>query len=349
MKKQIKKFLKEYKKNKYDKIHKKNALNALRVIEKDTGYKLSSKLKSIIDEYSIEVLGSKEYSYWLYAYTAYNQKFKEGWIPDNYFGYIVAPKVNKGIGEISNIKTMSRKIVQTDLLPDKFYMIDKTLYDQDFNVIDKKDAFHLLFKNYDELFYKKDESNQGRGVIKLDKNNFDLNELYNLGDAVIQRPIVQSEWFDEIVTGSVATIRITTLKDKKKNIKFAGSYLRVGRSDSVLVQVDRTVRIPVIDESGLLGEYGTNFEWKRHYKHPDTGYKFYNQTIPHFNKAVQTCIKLHKKIPHFAIIGWDVSINAKGNPEIIEWNARHPDIKFIETTTGPCFKTLEWEKLHNEN
>jgi len=83
MKKISKKKLNNYKKHNYDHRHK---MEAYQVIEKDTNYVLSNKNKSIIDEYAKEVLRSTVYSPWLYVYTAYNQKFIEGWLPDNYFG-----------------------------------------------------------------------------------------------------------------------------------------------------------------------------------------------------------------------------------------------------------------------
>jgi len=63
-------------------------------------------MRSTIDDYALEILGSKMYAPWLYVYTAYNQEFKEGWIPDNYFGYIVAPIVNKGLGSLAATKTL---------------------------------------------------------------------------------------------------------------------------------------------------------------------------------------------------------------------------------------------------
>ena len=30
--------------------------------------------------------------------------------------------------------------------------------------------------------------------------------------------------------------------------------------------------------------------------------------------------------------------------KVIEWNAKHCDIKFSEASTGPCFLGLGWEK-----
>ena len=56
------------------------------------------------------------------------------------------------------------------------------------------------------------------------------------------------------------------------------------------------------------------------------------------------CIELHKKVPHITIIGWDMAICDDETTKVIEWNAKHCDIKFSEASTGPCFLGLGWEK-----
>lgn len=342
MKNKPKSVLQNIRKYRYDQIHKQEAMHALKCIESDTGYTLTADQKRKIKDYAKEVLGSTKCSYWLYVYTAYNQKFKEGWIPDNYFGYSVAPKINKGIGSISNIKTLSRKIVETDLLPDKYYLIDNVLYDTNYQVITEKEVSEILFSNDNEYFLKKDDSNQGRGVIRITKENFNISELLKHQDAVIQEPIIQAEWFDKIIPDSVATIRITTVKEKDHTTRMRAAYLRVGRKNIETVQSNSAIRIPILDRKGNLGTFGADPEWKRHSTHPDTGFEFKNKSVPIFEKAVIECEKLHQKLPHFSIIGWDVSITEKGEIKLIEWNAGHPDIKFSEASTGPCFTGLDW-------
>lgn len=330
----------------YDHRHKTEAIKALKAIEQDTNYTLSKKDKTSIKDYAKEVLGSSVYAYWLYVYTANNQGFVEGWIPDNYYGYIVVPKINKGIGDISSIKTLSKKIIESDFLPDKLYVIDNTLYDLDFNIIEPTEAFDILFENESECFLKINNSLQGKGVFKLNKNNFNISELFKHGDAVIQEPIKQSGWFDDIITGSVATLRITTVKDQDNIIQNRASYLQVGRENSQVVEAASAIHIPINDNKGTLGDYGLDDNWKRYFKHPDTGFVFSNQEIPYFEKAVEECERIHMKLPHFGVIGWDVSITNEGEIKIMEWNAGHPGIKITEATVGPSFSDLEWDKIN---
>lgn len=347
MKRNVKKLLNNYRKYRYDKILNTRDLTLLKGMEKESGFKLSSKMKKRIDEYAKEVFGSVSYAPSLYVYTVYNQEFKEGWIPDNYFGYIVAPTVNKALGSVANMKTMSKKIIQTNKLPDKFYVIDQAVYDENFTIVPYEEVERKIFSLSDEYYLKLDYSNQGKGVFKLSRNNFNLNEILDKGDAVLQTPIIQSKFFDEIIEDNVATLRILTYKDSYNEIKFAASFLRLGRKNEDIVQARSSIKVPIIDENGTLNAFanGDN-KWKRYYEHPDTGYKFDGNKIPYFKNSVNDCIDIHKRIPHVTIIAWDVSITDEGETQIIEWNAKHPGIKYTEACLGPSFKNLGWEQLH---
>lgn len=348
----FKKLVKDSAKNSIEKIveiryhqsHKNEAFKALQNIEQDTGFILTDKQKKLINDYSIEILGSKVYAYWLYVYTAFKGEFSEGWIPDNYYDRVVLPKINKDYRNIATIKTLSKKLVGSDLFPDKFYLIDGNLYDENYNIISFKELYDEI-ESGSELFIKKDESHQGKGVLKLHKGNFNKEAIQSFGNSVIQEAIIQHPWFDSITPESVATIRITTTKETDGSTKMRAGYLRVGTGDNQFVQSSTAIKIPIIDQDGSLDDYGVDPNWRRIQYHPDTGFVFANKKIPYFSKAVKVCEKLHQKIPHFTIIGWDISITENGDIKIIELNARHPGIKFSEASTGPCFADLNWQEL----
>ena len=59
------------------------------------------------------------------------------------------------------------------------------------------------------------------------------------------------------------------------------------------------------------------------------GYK-----IPSFEKAVDAVRNLHYQIPHFDLIGWDIAIDADGEPLLIEWNT-WPELS--QSVNGPAF------------
>ena len=73
--------------------HKEKNIEAYKIqktFESVTG-KLNSKNKKLCKEYALDIFGDKKYAPWLMAYCAYSHQFKEGWIPDNYYGEYVVP------------------------------------------------------------------------------------------------------------------------------------------------------------------------------------------------------------------------------------------------------------------
>ena len=150
-----------------------------------------------------------------------------------------------------------------------------------------------------------------------------------------------------MIAGSVATIRLTTVRDQSGRIDLRAAYLRLGRSDTEWIKSDNSVRV-AIDSTGELDSCGYTQDWRRWKYHPDTGYSFKDTRIPKFREAVDVCIALHGKVPHFTIIGWDVTLDNIEQIKVLEWNSNHCDIKFSEASTGPCFVGLNWEMYAKE-
>ena len=120
----------------YDREHKLQALKAVQTIEKFNNEKLSSTEKKLADDYAVQVLGDKKYAPWLYVYTLIRGQFREGWIPDNFFGRLVAPKINKELRSAARFKTFTNVVLKTNALPDVAYYLDGIFYDRDLAVID---------------------------------------------------------------------------------------------------------------------------------------------------------------------------------------------------------------------
>lgn len=306
-----------------------------------SGKSLSRHLQRRADDYARQILGGKEYAPWLYVYSLVSDGFKEGWIPDNFFGWFVRPK---NLGHIAKFKTLSKAILRTSALPDVGYHIEGVFYTRD---LKPADAVHVrgALGAHTTAFVKKDASDQGTGIIKLAVSDIDEENFRQIGNCVIQSPVQQHEFFARIIPGPVATIRITTARTPAGTIEMAASYLRLARSGTDWVQSAHAVRIAVMTRSGELDSFAYTADWRRWERHPDTNVVFAKQRIPCFSEAVDLCTNLHRSLPHFALIGWDVTIDADDEVKLLEWNAGHTDIKFSEATTGPCFLGLEWEKL----
>jgi hypothetical protein len=329
---------------KFHKTQKKSALNTLKSIESVKG-KTNSKLIKQSDEYAKEILGWKGYAPWLYAYSALNGEFKEGWIPDNYYGAIVIPKLKGKYGKISGYKSLTKILFNSNLFPDLFYSVNSLWLSNDYTAVPENKVRETLNSSAGKYVFKADNTGQGKGIHILDKNTIDLDKIKEYGNGVIQTFIRQHPFFDRIMPNSVATIRLTTLVDNKGDASLRDAYLRVGRSSDDYVKSSSLLKIPINIDDGSLEDYCYTPAWLQLEKHPDTGFTFKNKTIPSFRKSVKTVLSLQKKAPFCRIIGWDVTIDEDNSVQIMEWNGYHNAIKFSEAVRGPLFRDLEFEKL----
>ena len=329
---------------KFESYHKYDAKLCLKNIELIKG-KTKPKLLKLSDEYAQDVLGWKGYAPWLYVYSASAETFKEGWIPDNYYGKIVAPRLQGDYGKVSFLKTLSNKLFQSNVFPDIAYYVNGLFYSNEYKFIDKNNLKDYIFKGTDKIIFKKDNSMQGLGIYIFNKSNFDLNKILSLGNGVFQDYINQHPFFEEFMPSSVATLRITTVIDNNGIISMRGCFLRIGREGETHVNAVSDLGITVDLETGELDAKAYDSHWKLHPKHPDTNVLFANKTIPNFNKFVFTATELHKLIPYVRCIGWDMILDNNENIKVMEWNGYDTDIKFHEATQGPCFADLGWENL----
>lgn len=324
--------------------HKKNAISILKKIEVEKG-KTNPKHLKLCNQYAADVLGWTGYSPWLYVYTAIAGDFKEGWIPDNYYGKIVVPSLKGGYGEIDDLKSLNNKIFKSNLFPDIAYYANGLWTSNNYAIVSEKNIKELLFKKSKKIVYKIDNSLQGLGVYFFTRENFEVTNVTSLGNGIVQEYIKQHKFFEEIMPQSVATIRLTTFIDKLGIVSLRAAYLRIGRTSDSHVKSATHIRIPIDIETGELYENGYNTNWNSIEKHPDTNFIFKKKQIPNFNDCINSAFYLHKLIPFVRTIGWDMVIDEKENVKVMEWNGTHNDIKFSEATQGPCFSGLGWENL----
>lgn len=344
MKRRVKKIIKNSLDWRYHSSHKKKALKILKNIEFVKG-ETDTKLIKLSDEYSSDVLGWKGYAPWLYVYSLINQKFKEGWIPDNYYGKIVVPKLKGNYGIIADYNSLTSRLFNSSLFPDCAYYTNGLWISPDYQILSDKEVIEIAFKESEKLLYKIDDSLQGRGVYVIEKNNFNIEKLKLLGNGVLQKYINQHSFFQDIIPNSVATLRITSVINDNGIISVRACYLRVGRSLDTHVKSASHIRIPVSISNGFLNKFGYTTDWIQTESHPDTKFIFENKQVPFLSKCIETAINLHKMVPFTRTIGWDMIINVDNNVQVMEWNGSHNDIKFSEATQGPCFSDLGWEKL----
>ncbi len=312
------------------------------IVTQDSARSLSSADRKLIKEYSNDVFGSPKFAYWLEVYSAHRGRFIEGWIPENYFMNVLVPTWTTYIN--IDAKTIARRILGTDCIPDIAYCINGFWLDREHRHLETSSLKEHLFANADAAFFKTDGAAQGKGVRRVTRAEFDPGRLSSQGNFVVQSAIEQHPFFNEFTADSVATLRITTVKPPGQSATNRASILRLGHGGATFLTAD-AIRVPVIDDQGSLSGRATDASWMSHTIHPDSKVAFSGKRIPGFQRAVAMCEELHDQSPFTTLIGWDIAIDRNADPVVMEWNEGIAGIALSEASLGPCFKDLGWEDV----
>jgi hypothetical protein len=319
------------------------------ILKNNPEKQLSSKQEKMIDEYALDVFGSKSCSPWLKVYTTFRGEFLEGWMPANYWGRVVCPGINGLLQPIGRIKTLTKRISKIEAIPDLIYFVGGNWVLESGEPVTRDKASDFLFSRYPFVFLKKDDSYRGQGLMKLAKCDFEGLDLSQTGDFVIQAPITQHPFFESMSPGSVASLRVTTYRDHQQSAKTYQSSIRLGRAGTSFIAGDACVRIPIWEKEGRFYDYGFSGTWDLMESHPDTGVRFSGLMLPEFEQITAFCELQHDKNPHFPLIAWDVILDQSNQIQVMEWNTVIPTITRSEAATGPHFKGLGFENLWKQN
>lgn len=327
--------------------HRDHVMQAARILKKIEGVKgaLSQHIVRQCDGYAIDVLGHRHFAAWLYVYSAIAGRFKEGWIPDNYYGSIVVPKLKGDYGKVSSLKALNSTFFSHNSFPDILSYSNGVFFDVECRVLPPDSVKAKLFADQDRVVFKLNNSSRGRGIVFFDRESFDLDKIYKLGNGLFQSFINQHEVFQEFAKESVATLRMTTVIEEDGTTSLRACYLRLGSGTDTHVQSESHTRIPIDRKSGAFNDVGFTPDWLEIECHPTSRVKFQGRFIPAYDDCLKLVTMLHKKVPYARCIGWDVTLDDKQRVRVMEWNAEHNDIKFSEATQGPCFSDLHWERL----
>jgi hypothetical protein len=328
----------------YHKEQNNGAKTFLNTIEQQRG-KLNKQNKKLCLEYANDIFGSEIYAPWLFVYCAYSQSFKEGWIPDNYYGSVVTPQLNGEYGKICNRNAIIGKLINESNSLDICYYANHLFLDTNCNVMSEDKLMKTIFTQTEKIVFKLEDSRQGKGIYFFDKSSFNINTIKQLGNGVFQKYIKQHDFFTNFTKTSVATIRLTTTSSNNGNIKVRAGYLRFGLKNETHVQSASAMRIAINIENGKLSEDAYFPNWKSTKHLPGNTFCFSDKIIPSFDKCISEVERMHSNISFIRCIGWDIIVNNANEFELIELNGGHNSITFNETLQGPCFKDLNWEKL----
>ncbi len=189
-------------------------------------------------------------------------------------------------------------------------------------------------KRNNDVIIKPIDSLQGKGVKKINLNNFSDNELkdifkqYQNENILVEECIVQHP--DLVFNNkSVNTIRIFTIMDRNEDVHILKTVLRVGKGDSVVDNFCAgSVVYPIDKETGIIDGKGIDKDGNTYIYHACSQIQMIGRKIPYWNDVITTAINAAKEIKQIRYIGWDIVVTQNGI-DIIEAN-HNPDTDFLE-------------------
>ena len=223
-------------------------------------------------------------------------------------------------------------------------------YDEKYNLVNNNEIVKLLGEiDCEGVIVKPTLSSSGRGVVKFSRKDnvfingegerltLDfLNDNYKY-DCIIQEAFVQHEFFSEFNKSSVNTIRIATYRDSTGEIRYLNSFVRIGSIGSVVDNAHAGGMFVGVSPNGHLGNYVCDQYGRTKSEFNEIDFNNNVFTIPCWDNIIEKVKEWSKYIIHCDLIAWDVVLDTKGIPHILEVNVGGYGGWAFQFTSGPMF------------
>ena len=227
--------------------------------------------------------------------------------------------------------------------------INGEFLDRDFNFIQSVKAIEIC-KDYPEVVVKPSlESKHARNISFVTQNGNSEVFAYELkkvmenmkSDYVVQKVLKQHKDMAKLNPDSINTIRVLSLLWKGE-VHILGALVRIGTEGARVDNPAASNGVScVLSSEGIMNKFAYDRDWNPHTELPN-GIRLEGYQVPCFYRLIKTVKKLHYKVPHSRIVGWDMTISEKGEPMLIEANLDYPEIYFHQLGGGPIFKDKDF-------
>ena len=154
------------------------------------------------------------------------------------------------------------------------------------------------------------------------RSNLSINELIDKygKNFVIQEVVHQHSELAKLCPTSVNTIRMVTYR-RNTEIVVIYAVMRIGKFGSEVDNTSAGGMTCKIYESGFLGKQAICSKPAGKFETNEEGLVFETFKVPYYDKVIETAKKMHMRMPHFDMVGWDFTINNNNQVVFIEMNA----------------------------
>lgn len=185
------------------------------------------------------------------------------------------------------------------------------------------------------------ETCNGDGVVQIeDLNTSSLEALlqeYSF-NFIIQEKVKQHPDIQRVNPTSLNSMRLFSYRKRDGSYQFLYpySFLRFGNKGAIKDNVSKGGGMCRVGADGLVDDKVYRFkDLNISSLKAETGVE--NLIIPNFEGVVKTVLKMHKRLPYFDLVGWDLTVLPDGEPLFIEFNLQ-PSIEAPQMLAGPMFE-----------
>ena len=288
-------------------------------------------------------------TYWHSFYTSCNGNFSTGYVPENLFYTVIEPKLNdRQFASVLMDKNLLEKLFPNAKQPHTVVKnINGFFFTNSGEMIDLESVKSICDK-YGTLFIKPTiETGGGKGVSAFNLNdNVPNTEKKEFGQVlkdynknfIIQKKVEQHEIMSSLNPTSLNTLRVVSYL-KNNEVFILSSIVRMGIKGSIIDNSSAGGVSCGIKPNGSLKETGFKMSGEKS-DSTSTGIKFGEIRLPFMTIVHDEVKKLHREVPYFKMVSWDLAVDTKSEVILIEYNIKGQEITFHQLNNGPVLTRL---------
>ena len=184
------------------------------------------------------------------------------------------------------------------------------------------------------------ETCNGEGVEQIvDRDSASLKALFDQYaiNFIVQEKVKQHPDLQRVNPTSLNSMRLYTYRrlDGSYEFLYPFAHMRFGGKGAIKDNVSQGGGTCLIHDDGTVDDRVFRFKsMDVSSLKQETGVE--NLVVPNYEGVIQTLFSLHRRLPYFDFVGWDVTVLPDGNPLLIEFNLV-PSVEGPQLMSGPMF------------
>lgn len=291
---------------------------------------------------------------WHQYYKGATGKFMKEYIPHDIFSSHIAPSLNQKTQWPALLdKNLSYSLFKDFQQPKRVISNINGFYLHDEEIVSELEAVEVCSKCNSRLIVKPSIESGGGFMVNIlpiqdiDKGEI-VEDILNMfksykNDFVVQEFVEQSPAMARLNESSLNTLRIMSYLNND-GVHIISSVVRIGNAGKTTDNFKSGGVACGVKNTGRLKEIGFIQDGTTLTK-TASGAVLKEVVIPNYNAVLKMVELLHKRVPYFRIISWDIGVDKNNDPILIEYNTYNQSTKIHQIVNGPLFGDFTEEIL----